>query len=67
MAVKIEITLHHDRNMKSFKRVFPEAVFEGFESGYFCPSFTMDKDIWKARKSSLPKSCTIDNVRTIDF
>jgi hypothetical protein len=59
----IEITLHHDRNFKSFKRIFPNAQFQGFKCGYWGPSFLVPKTEWDANKQRLPKSCTIDDVK----
>lgn len=58
----MEITLHHDRNWKSFKRHFPGAKFLGFECGYWGPCFRVDDQEWKKNKAKLPKSCTIDKV-----
>jgi hypothetical protein len=59
-----EIILHHDRNRKSFLRHFPDAEWLGFECGYWGPSYLVSDKEWAEKKHLLPKSCSIDEIKT---
>jgi hypothetical protein len=59
-----EIILHHDRNREAFLKVFPNAEFLGFGFGYWEPTYKLSDREWQRNKNRLPKSCTIDEVKT---
>jgi len=58
----MEITLYHYFNFKTFKRHFPNAIFLGFEYGFYKPSFSVNDQDWESNKSKLPKSCTVVKI-----
>jgi hypothetical protein len=62
----IRIELYHYRNCKSFKRYFHNAKFEGFECGYYFPSWFVGEQEWEANKGKLPKSCTITKIEKVE-
>lgn len=59
------ITLHHNRDFDKFRKVFPSAKFEGFSGYPWNPSFTVTDKEWSANKRCLPKSCQVDEVRSV--
>lgn len=60
----VDVKLYHDRNRKSFLRVFPSAIFGGFESGHYGPHYLVIKDDWQKSSGLLPKSCQVVHVET---
>lgn len=60
-AKYLECNQDEEGNVKSSEN----CIFEGFECGYYYPSFTINKEIWEKAYSIMPKSYTKNIVEIL--